>query len=315
MKKLPSGLWPVMLTPFDERNEVDVDGLKALTHFYQATGADGLFANCLSSEMFQLTADERYLVTKTVVETVDGALPVVAAGTFGTDISTNADFIKRLYDGGVSAVVVNSNQLTAAWDSEAVFKQQIQELLNHTGDIPLGLYECPTPYKRLLSPELVHWLAQTGRFLYLKDTSCDLTQIQEKIAAMEDTALGLYNAHTPTGLASLQSGAAGLSPIGANLYPELFTFLIQQKNSNLKPEQVDKFNATLSLMDTVIHDFYPWAAKFFLQQRGLNIRTNSRIPTQNMTQHDVQKLDAVMNVFENIAEEFNIEISGLTILE
>lgn len=308
MKKLPTGLWPVMLTPFNGWNEVDIPSLQTLTQFYQTAGATGLFVNCLSSEMFQLTADERYRISKTVVETVNGALPIVATGTFGEDIRTNADFIKRLYDAGVTAIVLNTNQLTAAWESDAVFKEKLGELLNQTGTIPLGLYECPVPYKRLLSPETLHELAQTGRFLYFKDTSCNLTSIQQKIAAIDDTTLGLYNAHTPTGLASLRAGAAGLSPIGANFYPELFTFLIQQKNSSLDIEKLEKFNATLGLMDMVIHNFYPWAAKYFLQKRGLNIRTNTRIPTQNMTQDDVQKLNAVRLIAENLAHEFDIEL-------
>ena len=36
--KLPGGLWPVMLTPFLENNEIDYPGLKKLTDFYINTG-------------------------------------------------------------------------------------------------------------------------------------------------------------------------------------------------------------------------------------------------------------------------------------
>ena len=64
---LPGGLWPVMLTPFLQNNEVDYDVLKRLTEFYIKSGANGLFANCLSSEMFQLTEAERLKVIATVV--------------------------------------------------------------------------------------------------------------------------------------------------------------------------------------------------------------------------------------------------------
>lgn len=82
MKKLPKGLWPVMLTPIKEDNTVDYDCLEKLTEFYLSSGAAGLFANCLSSEMFQLTADERVEVTKRVVRTVNGRVPVISTGFF-----------------------------------------------------------------------------------------------------------------------------------------------------------------------------------------------------------------------------------------
>jgi 4-hydroxy-tetrahydrodipicolinate synthase len=80
-----SEVWPVMLTPFQANNEIDYDGLKQLTEFYIATGSTGLFANCLSSEMFQLTDVERIKITKEVVDKVNGRQGVVATGIFGYD--------------------------------------------------------------------------------------------------------------------------------------------------------------------------------------------------------------------------------------
>ena len=94
-------IYPVMLTPFQKDNEVDVNALKELTEFYIATGSTGLFTNCLTGEMFQLTDNERILVTKTVVDQVAGRQNVVASGTFGLDQNRNIEFIKRIYDTGI----------------------------------------------------------------------------------------------------------------------------------------------------------------------------------------------------------------------
>ena len=47
-------------------------------------------------------------------------------------------------------------------------------------DIPLGFYECPFPYKRLLTPDLIKAILKYNRFYFLKDTCCDLHQILEK---------------------------------------------------------------------------------------------------------------------------------------
>ena len=52
-----------------------------------------------------------------------------------------------------------------------------------TGDLPLGLYETPVPKVRSLTPSMVRWIAESGRFNFLKDTSLSVDTLKEKIAA------------------------------------------------------------------------------------------------------------------------------------
>src|SRR3982750_2568722 len=96
---------PVMLTPFKANGEVDYNGLTRLTEYYLKAGAQGLFANCLSSEMYELTEEERLQVIKHVVKVANGAAPVVATGTFQGSLNQQAEFIKRIYDLGTQAVI------------------------------------------------------------------------------------------------------------------------------------------------------------------------------------------------------------------
>ena len=51
-KEFPGGVWPVMLTPFKEKWEVDYRGLEALRKLVHRKEVDGLFAVCQSSECF-----------------------------------------------------------------------------------------------------------------------------------------------------------------------------------------------------------------------------------------------------------------------
>ena len=82
MKALPRGFIPVMLTPFQDDLSVDFETLRKLCDHYIAAGAVGLFTNCLSSEMYELSPEERLEVIKTVVDQTAGRVPVVATGTF-----------------------------------------------------------------------------------------------------------------------------------------------------------------------------------------------------------------------------------------
>jgi 4-hydroxy-tetrahydrodipicolinate synthase len=302
-----------MLTPLKEDNSIDIEGLKKLTEFYIASGANGLFANCLSSEMFQLTNKERIKITKTVIDTAGGRIPVISTGSFGDNTSSTAGFIKKLYDIGTTAVVISTSQPCNELASEDTFKAAMESLLEKTGEIPLGLYECPVPYKRLISPELLKWLARSERFLYHKDTVCDLAKIKEKIEVTKGTMLGIYNAHVPTGLASIKAGARGISPIAANMYPELFSYLLKNLGDESLKNKHQKLNDYLDMMDTIIHHNYPYSAKFFLQKRGFDISTKSRIPRIAITPHDLGKLETVIRVFRELTDELEIELVEMAI--
>ncbi|GAA4418032.1 dihydrodipicolinate synthase family protein [Nibrella viscosa] len=308
-EKLPDGLWPVMITPLTPGNTVDVAGLERLTEFYLDAGSSGLFANCLSSEMFQLTEEERLLITQTVVKTGRGHVPVVATGSFSQDVTAVAESIKKIYDTGVQAVVLVTNMLAQPDESEEVLKSRLEQIMAQTGDIPLGVYECPVPYKRLLSPALLEWLAASGRFLYHKDTSCHSGLLARKCAAVHGSLLNLYNADTATALDSLDAGASGLSPISANFYPELYSYLLTQYRQKGRTEALNRLHAFLTMMDRVTHSFYPYAAKLFLQQRGLKIETVTRIPTETLSNVDHIRLNALKDSFQALAEMYSVPLA------
>lgn len=306
---LPKGLWPVMITPFDEHNRVDVKLLKELTEFFIESGVNGLFANCLSSEMYQLSNDERVLYTKTTISAAKGRVPVVSSGIFSREQNTNIDFIKKIADTGVAAVIINTNQLNDCFESENDFKQKLEILINRTGNINLGLYECPDPYKRLVSPELMKWLARTGRFRYFKDTCCNLPAIERKVEAIKDSIFGLYNANMPTGIDSMKRGARGISPIGANYFPELYAYLVKNYENKALESEMNSLNALLNILDPIIHRNYPLSAKIFLQKRGMKIGATTRASVGSLCYQDYVLLDSLMTVFRDTAEKYEISTS------
>ena len=95
MGDLPKGVWPVMLTPFTVEGAIDWDGVDVLTDWYIDSGVAGLFAVCLSSEMYELTDGERLALAKRVAKRVDGRVPVMASGTFPGATENQAAFVKE----------------------------------------------------------------------------------------------------------------------------------------------------------------------------------------------------------------------------
>ena len=221
----PDGLWPVMLTPFTRDNEIDYGALERLISWYENQGADGLFAVCQSSEMFGLSLEERVKLAAFVKER--SRLPVIASGHIGESIQEQKEELAAMAHTGIDALILISNRLAAQEEPDTVFLENLEKLMEDLPkDLPLGFYECPYPYKRILSPAIVRYLADTGRFYIIKDTCCDGQLIREKLKAARGSCLKIYNANTATLVDSLRAGAAGYSGVMANFHPALYRRLL-----------------------------------------------------------------------------------------
>lgn len=265
-----------MLTPFKDNGEIDFDGLTKLTELYIEAGAAGLFANCLSSEMFELSETERLQVINHVVKRAEGIIPVVATGTFGGPIPQQADFAKQVYNCGVEAVIGITSLLAKEQEPAEIFEANVAELFDLTENIPFGFYECPVPYKRIISPAQLGKLVSTGRVTYHKDTCLDINQIREKLAATAGYNFGLYDAYMAHAVESLKAGASGLSCIQGNYFPELVVWLCNHYNDEQRTAEVNRVQQFFIDQMDVMHDVYPVTAKYYLQQRGLDISTFTR---------------------------------------
>lgn len=243
----PVGVYPTMITPFKKINNnystkfdslsLTIDFLKvdALIEFYIKAGCVGIFSPCLSSEMFDLTSNERLALAEYIFKKVNGRVVLVSTGTYdGYTIKEQADFISKM-SVFCNAVVVNTATLVKQEAKETEWKNAVVEILKLTGNVKLGLYECPVPYKRLLSPEVIKWCAETGRFYFHKDTSCSTSDMKAKINAIheiQNTPFRFYNANVETLLDSLLDGGHGFSGISANFYPRLHVWLIENVVTN-----------------------------------------------------------------------------------
>lgn len=297
-----------MLTPFLSNGNIDYPALTQLTEIYLQAGSSGLFANCLSSEMFELTDKERIQVIKHVIKVVNGAVPVVATGTFGGPISKQADFVKAVSDTGVEAVIAITSLLANEEESDEIFNDRVFELLHQTDEIPMGFYECPIPYKRVLKPQQLADFVATGRVIYHKDTSLDLIQIKEKLKLTDGHAFGLYDAYMVHAVESLKAGTSGLSCIQGNYFPELIVWLCDHYNDNhLKDDVAAVQNFLTDNMD-VMHNVYPVVSKYFLQKRGLNISTFTRRNVGAFTSDVVKEVEKLFDDYTALRSELNIEV-------
>lgn len=263
----------MMLTPFTSENEVDYKALEELVEWYIREGVDGLFAVCLSSEMFYLSRAESVAIAEFVVKKAAGRVPVVASGHISDEIEEQIEELRQIAATGVDAVILLTNRMAKEAESDDIWIKNTERILQELPeDVNLGLYECPYPYKRLLSEKIMKWCVETKRFYFLKDTSCDIENIKMKLNICRGTQLGLYNANTSTLLESLREGACGYSGVMANMHPRLYQTLC----SGYQSRNAEKLSEFLTVCSWAALQCYPSNAKYYLQLEGLKIELYSR---------------------------------------
>ncbi|MBS6195045.1 MAG: dihydrodipicolinate synthase family protein [Clostridiales bacterium] len=303
--EFPGGSWPVMLTPYTTDNKVDYSGLKALVDWYIMNDVSGLFAVCQSSEMFHLSLEERIKLAEKTVEFSAGRVPVIASGHISDSLEEQAKELNSLAKTGVDAVILITNRLAAEDENDDIWIENCKKLLDlFETDIPLGFYECPYPYKRLLSNQMIRWCAETGRFYFLKDTCCDLNQIEEKLKCLKNTNLKLYNANVTTLLDSMRAGAAGFCGVMNNFHPKLYTWLCE----HYQEENADNVSEFLTVASLIERQYYPVNAKYHLRaNEGIPITMFSRVKdAQGMTKNFKREVDALDRMAHAKMKELHI---------
>lgn len=261
--EFPGGVWPVMLTPFMPTGEVDYEGLGRLVNWYIESGCDGLFAVCQSSEMFFLSLEERLSIARTVVREAGGRVPVIASGHISDEVSKQIEEVNQMAETGVDAVILLTNRFATEDESDDIWMERCQQFIKEINpEIPLGFYECPYPYKRLISLDNLKRCAEMGRFYFLKDTCCDIRVIKKRLDVLRESRLKLYNANSSTLLDSLRYGASGFSGVMANFHPDLYVYLCK----NFKKENIRYLQDFLATAALIERQYYPVNAKYHLQK-------------------------------------------------
>ena len=302
------GVWPVMLTPFDENREIDWSSLKKLIDWYIKAGVNGLFANCQSSEMFFLSDTESLQLTRFVLDHVDGRVPVVASGHTACALSQQIDQLGRMAETGVDSVIMISNRFAMQTEGNEVVLTNLQKITSALPEsVGLGIYECPHPYKRLLSDEVIQWCAKSGRYTFIKDTCCRIETIRRRLELIKGSRLHLANANGQTLLASLQAGCHGYSGVMTNFHPELYVWLCD--NWQKEPEKAVIVSDYLSTASLVEYLDYPICAKDYQCSIG-NFRTvESRMRDKHnyYSAHFKVTVQQVLRLGETLKKQLGID--------
>lgn len=161
---------------------------------------------------------------------------------------------------GIGAYVLVSNRLDQNNEGEEVFFQNAQEIFDRFPEVDFGIYECPMPWKRLVSLDFLRKVAPEGRMVFLKDTCCDYELIRERLKAVEGTPLKIFNANAQSWYDSYCHGSARYNGVMANFHPDLYKWAYDHKDSD--PEKAQLVAHFLTTAAMIEMRAYPVSAKY-----------------------------------------------------
>ena len=277
-------IFTTMITPYTKDGAVDYDTALRYVDWYFENGLNGIFAICQSSEIFWLSLEERVALNKKIYERAKELerksgrqFTVVSSGHVSDSLDDQIAELNAVWASGTDALILITNRLDPNNEGDDVFIANAEKIIAALpDDVKLGLYECPHPYKRLVTPKILDWCLSTGKFYYMKDTCCDAAIMAERCKQLKGSSFKLLNANCQTFLKSMRNGGDGYCGIMCNFHPALYAWM---------GENYEKDPATADLVQSVIGTFgftevglpYPLTAKYHMNLCG--------IPTENLARN------------------------------
>ena len=170
------GIYSLMLTPYFEDKSIDYKTYEEYTEWQVQQGVAHLFAVCGSSEMAQLTLDERIKLAELTVRH-KGDATVVATANMEDDFNAQIEEVKKMSATGVDGIVFTTKGMG---DREDELVSYIRKLKSYTS-LPVFMYEFPGARPHLISGHTYGRLVKECGVCGIKDTTCSIEQIGDKI--------------------------------------------------------------------------------------------------------------------------------------
>src|SRR5918999_1825057 len=288
------GLMPAMVTPFDERGEVDLAATEAVVERFVEAGVDGISPLGSTGEFSHLTGDERKRFAKEVVRIVAGRVPlVIGVGSSGT---REAVELARHAEGvGADAVLVVSPFYWKA-SEEGLFRHfaAVAEAV----EIPVLGYNLPMLTGIDLSPSLIARIAaECPNVSGVKDT---VTEYFHTVGVLREVkrmgpGFSVLSGWEDLILPSLLAGADGSICAFANVAPELFVELVHYTKIGDLGKAAELHRRVLSLVTLGAYSDPPIGAiKVAMNRLGVPISSAVRGPALPVPEEAHEKVEGVL---------------------
>ncbi len=272
LRENPTGIFSLMLTPYNEDKTIDWATYEEYCDWQVEQGVEHLFAVCGSSEMANLTLEER-LQLATLTAKHKGDTTIVATANMEPSWFAQVEEVKRMSQTGVDGIVFTTKGMGGHDEDRLV--SYIGELKQYT-DLPVFMYEFPGLSPHLISGNAYGRLVRECGIMGIKDTTCTMEGIGAKLEQKGDSCI--IQANMPYLFEAYKAGARGVMATPTACGGAFFQRFHEAFMSGDMALAEQRFNE-ITLLDNAIDSGFNNSAKYLVQLQGVkNFKAINRSP-------------------------------------
>lgn len=287
--KAMRGIFPILITPFTDDGAIDEESLRRLIDFNIEAGVHGLGV-ALGSEIFKLSEAERDLMTRVVVDQVNGRVPVVInTGAAGTDLAVH--YSRAAEANGADALMIMPPAFMPAGPDEV---REYFRAISAAVNIPIFLQDTASA---VIPPGLARQIAEECEWVqYIKVESMPITTKVADMAAKAGDVLTVFGgAGGSYFIEEMRRGSVGTMPFCSQ--PEAFVGVWDLFQSGDEAGARALFDRTIMPVNRVMGQgsgiFYT-VHKELLRRRGIIKTAKVRSPAPPVEELTLRELDELL---------------------
>ena len=283
------GLGTAMITPFDADGAVDYSALEKIVDGQLKGNVDALFVCGTTGEPPTMNAAEREKVIKSVIDQVNGKIPVFV-GTGSNDCAHAVELSKHAQEmgaDGVLAVTPYYNKCTQ--DGLYLYYKAINDAI----DIPIVAYNVPGRTGVNMKSETVERLTSLKNVKGVKEASGNIAQILETSRRIRGSQINLYSGDDCIAVPIMSVGGSGLISVASNAIPSIMSEMI---HAWLDGDHAKALDMQMK--------YQPFFEAMFLEVNPIPVKTACalldmckpymRLPLTTLTDGNREKLEKIM---------------------
>lgn len=259
------GAYTLLITPFDDRLEVDETGLRALVRRQVEAGVHGIAPLGVTGENSLMSDDEVFRVTEIVVEEVNGKCPVIP-DTCTSGVRATLDRIKVFKEIGCQYVSVYVPYLALPKEDGII---QFYEQVADASAVPIIIHNSPGRVVVNLSAEGTGRLARHANIAGIKEGVKLLDHLAKLVCLTRHDDFGVFTGKDATLYPLLCFGGHGNFAIAGNVIPGVMKDICEDYARGEVEKARDLHYRYFGLFEMLRSETNPIAVKEALNLMGL----------------------------------------------
>ncbi|MDA9724683.1 4-hydroxy-tetrahydrodipicolinate synthase [Gammaproteobacteria bacterium] len=286
-----------LVTPMNEKGELDYDSLEKLINFQIDSGISGLVAVGTTGESATIDFADHIKLIEFFIKISNGRVNIIA-GTGANSTEEALHLTKEAKNLGADAALLVSPYYNKP-PQEGIYRHHAK--IADEVDIPQILYNVPSRTASFIEPETVQRLSSHQNIIGIKDATGDMKNLTEVLKLCEEDIKSknffLYSGDDFSSLEFLKRGGHGTISVSSNVVPKIISeiCLFVQSDFSKAKKLDDKIK---NLNQNLFCESNPIPVKWALYQMGL-IKKGIRLPL-------VQLHDSFKESLKYSLEELNL---------